>query len=207
MTVAEVSRDRGVWTVPNAITLVRLLCVPLFLWLLLGADEAVWAGILLAVLGATDWVDGYVARHFDQGSEIGKVLDPVADRVMLIVAAFALIVDGIVPVWVGVLVLAREVIVGGATLALAAAGARRIDVQWVGKAGTLAVMFALPLFVLLDALSPSWIRDLVWVATWSFTVGGLALSYYAAAKYIPLATQALREGRAARTAAGSGGTA
>src|SRR5215469_10801181 len=107
MTVAEISRDRGLWTVSNAITLARLLCVPLFLWLLLGADEPVWAGILLAVLGATDWVDGYIARHFDQGSEIGKVLDPVADRVMLIVAAFALIVDGAVPVWVGVLVLAR----------------------------------------------------------------------------------------------------
>jgi cardiolipin synthase len=207
MTVAEISRDRGLWTVSNAITLARLLCVPLFLWLLLGADEPVWAGILLAVLGATDWVDGYIARHFDQGSEIGKVLDPVADRVMLIVAAFALIVDGAVPVWVGVLVLAREAIVGGATLALAAAGARRIDVQWVGKAGTLAVMFALPLFLLLDALSPSWIRDLVWVATWSFTIGGLALSYYAAAKYIPIAARALREGRAARAAAGSGSTA
>jgi len=207
MTVAEISRDRGLWTVSNAITLARLLCVPLFLWLLLGADEPVWAGILLAVLGATDWVDGYIARHFDQGSEIGKVLDPVADRVMLIVAAFALIVDGAVPVWVGVLVLAREAIVAGATLALAAAGARRIDVQWVGKAGTLAVMFALPLFLLLDALGPSWIRDLVWVATWSFTIGGLALSYYAAAKYVPIAARARREGRAARAAAGSGGMA
>ena len=96
------------------------------------------------MLGATDWVDGYIARHFDQGSEIGKILDPVSDRVMLIAGAVGLLISGDVPLWVGILVLAREAALSVVTLILAAAGARRIDVQWVGKAGTLALMFALP---------------------------------------------------------------
>lgn len=195
MTVPEPLHDRGVWTIPNAISVARLACVPLFLWLLMAEDRLVAAGVLLAVLGATDWVDGWIARHFDQGSEVGKVLDPVADRVLLIAAAVALLVEGIVPVWVGVLVLGREAVISAATLALAAAGARRIDVQWAGKAGTLALMFALPGFVILDALDPGAGRTVLAVVTWTFTIGGLILSYYAAARYVPLARTALREGR------------
>jgi hypothetical protein len=83
-------------------------------------------------------------------------------------------------------------------LALAAAGARRIDVQWAGKAGTLALMFALPGFLLADAVGDSTGRDLLLAATWIFTVGGLALGYWAAAAYVPLARRALREGRTDR---------
>ncbi len=201
MTAPDLAHDRGVWTIPNAISLARLAGIPVFLWLLLGEDRPLAAGILFAVLGATDWVDGYIARHFDQGSEIGKILDPVSDRIMLIAGAVGLILSGDVPVWVGVLVLAREALLSVVTLVLAAAGARRIDVQWVGKAGTLALMFALPLFVLVAELEPSAARDVIEVITWVFTIGGLILSYYAAALYIPLARVALRDGRAAREVA------
>ena len=200
MTVPDIAHDRGIWTIPNAISLARLACVPVFLWLLLGEDRLIAAGILFAVLGATDWVDGYIARHFDQGSEVGKILDPVADRVMLIAGAVGLLASGDVPVWVGVVVLAREAALSVVTLVLAAAGARRMDVQWVGKAGTLALMFALPLFLLVAGLDPSATRDVIEVVTWIFTIGGLALSYYAGALYIPMARTALREGRAAREA-------
>src|SRR4249919_498347 len=201
MTVPDIARDRGVWTIPNAISLARLAGIPVFLWLLLGEDRPLAAGILFAVLGASDWVDGYIARHFDQGSEIGKILDPVSDRVMLIAGAVGLLISGDVPIWVGVVVLAREALLSVVTLVLAVAGARRIDVQWVGKAGTLALMFALPLFVLVDELDPSAARDVIEVVTWLFTIGGLILSYYAAALYIPMARTALRDGRAAREAA------
>ena len=83
-------------TVPNVISLARLACAPVFVWLL-ADDDLLAAAVLLAVLGATDWVDGWIARHFDQGSELGKVLDPVADRILLLVAAVALIVQGSVP--------------------------------------------------------------------------------------------------------------
>jgi cardiolipin synthase (CMP-forming) len=187
-------------TIPNAISLARLACVPWFLWLLLAEDRPVAAAILLGVLGATDWVDGWIARHFDQGSEVGKVLDPTADRVLLVAAAVALIADGRVPAWVGWVVLAREAVISVAVLALAAAGARRIEVQWSGKAGTLALMFALPGFLLVDALADGFGRDLLLIGTWAFTIGGLVLSYWAAAQYIPLARRALEEGRAARAA-------
>lgn len=200
MTAPELAHDRGVWTIPNAISLARLAGIPVFLWLLLAEDRPLAAGILFAVLGATDWVDGYIARHFDQGSEIGKILDPVSDRVMLIAGAVGLLLSGDVPVWVGVVVLAREALLSVVTLVLAAAGARRIDVQWAGKAGTLALMFALPLFVLVAELDPSATRDVIEVITWLFTIGGLILSYYATAVYIPMARTALRDGRAAREA-------
>jgi cardiolipin synthase len=192
-----------VLTVPNVISFGRLLCIPWFLWLLLAQEERIAAAILLAVLGATDWVDGWIARRYDQGTELGKVLDPVADRLLLIAAGVALLIDGAVPIWVGVLVLAREAVISVAVLWLAAAGARRIDVQWVGKAGTLALMFALPGFLLIDALDHGALRDFLIFATWCFTIGGLALSYWAAAGYVPLARQALREGRAARAAGGT----
>jgi cardiolipin synthase (CMP-forming) len=182
-------------TVPNAISLARLACVPVFLWLLWGADRPVAAAVLLAILGAKDWVDGWIARHFDQGSEVGKVLDPTADRVLLVAAVVALLVEGIVPAWVGWLVFVRELVISGAVLALAAAGARRIDVQWAGKAGTLALMIALPGFLLADSIGDGGGRNLLLVVTWGFTLGGLALGYYAALAYVPLARRALRDGR------------
>ena len=194
-------RDRGVWTIPNLISLLRLLAVPWFLWLLLHDDRPIAAGILLAILGATDWIDGYIARHFDQGSKIGQVLDPVADRVLLIAGAVALLIDGSAPRWVLIVVLAREAAISIGTLWLAAKGARHIDVQWVGKAGTLALMFALPMFLWLDHTDPGVGHDVLAVITWTFTIGGLILSYYAAALYIPLARVALRDGRAAREVA------
>lgn len=185
-----------VLTVPNLISLLRLACVPVFLWLLLGIDRPVTAGVLLAVLGATDWVDGWIARHFDQGSEVGKVLDPVADRVLLLAAGVALTIDGSVPLVVGVLVLAREVAISVATVGLALAGARRIDVEWVGKLGTLSLMFAFPAFLLADEASAG--HDALLAAAWAFTVVGLAGSYYATWKYVPQARLALREGRSHR---------
>ena len=186
--------EQRILTVPNLISVARLACVPLFLWLLLARDEKIAAALLLGVLGATDWVDGWIARHFDQASDLGKVLDPTADRILLLCAGVALLIDGSLPLWVGVVVLARELVISVAVLVLAAAGARRMDVQWAGKAGTLALMFALPGFLLADAISE--LRVPILVVTWVFTIGGLALSYYAAIAYIPQARAALREGRA-----------
>jgi cardiolipin synthase len=187
-----------IWTIPNLISVARLLCVPWFLWLLLARDARISAAVLLAILGATDWVDGWIARHFHQGSDLGKVLDPTADRILLVAAGIGLLIDGAVPLWVGLLVLVREALISVAVLVLAAAGARRLDVQWAGKAGTLALMFALPGFLLSDAISNAAASGILLVATWIFTIGGLILSYYAAFTYIPMARGALREGRAAR---------
>jgi cardiolipin synthase len=186
-------------TLPNLVTLVRLACLPLFLWLLFGREDRAAAGWLLAALGATDWVDGYLARHLGQTSELGKVLDPVADRLLFVVGAGGILIDGSVPTWFAVVVLLRETLVGGTTVILAMLGAKRIDVTWWGKAGTFGLMVAFPLFLAANSdLSWSGIADeLAWIAG----IPGLCLSLYAAAIYVPLARRALAEGRAARTAA------
>ncbi|MGP0029353.1 MAG: CDP-alcohol phosphatidyltransferase family protein [Acidimicrobiales bacterium] len=185
-----------VLTAPNVITLVRLLCIPLFLWLLFGAHRQSLAAVLLAGLGATDWVDGYVARRYHQVSTLGKILDPAADRILVGTAVIAIMVYGAVPLWFGLATIAREVLVSVMVLALASLGAARIDVLWVGKAGTFGLMFAYPAFLLSDGTA-AWqgpIRIVAWVAG----LGGLTLAWIAAASYVAPARTAFREGRAAR---------
>ena len=188
--------SRRVLTLPNAITLVRLLCVPLFLYLLFGRHNRYGAAFLLGGLGATDWVDGYLARRLGQVSDLGKILDPTADRILLGVAVISIMVNHSVPLWLGIAVLAREVLVAGSALVLAAAGARRIDVQWVGKAGTLCLMFAFPMF-LVSYSGATW-SEVVRVLAWGFALVGLCFSWYAAITYVPLAKRALADGRAGR---------
>jgi cardiolipin synthase len=176
--------------------MVRLACIPLFLWLLFGPGRQTGAAVLLALLGATDWVDGFVARRFGQVSTFGKVLDPVADRILVVSAVIAIMVYGAVPVWFGVATLAREIVVSGAVLLLASLGAARIDVLWVGKAGTFALMFSYPTFLLGDGTA-GWqgpVRAIAWVTG----IIGLTLAWMAAGSYVPVARQALADGRRAR---------
>jgi cardiolipin synthase (CMP-forming) len=190
-----------VLTLPNLVTAVRLSCLPLFLWLLFAQEDRAAAAWLLAALGATDWVDGYLARHMGQVSELGKILDPVADRLLFLVGAGGILVDGSVPVWFAVVVLLRETLVGATTLVLGALGARRIDVTWFGKAGTFGLMIAFPLF-LASHSDLSW-ADTAGVLAWVAGIPGLALSLYAAVLYVPLARRALAEGRAHRGTTGT----
>ena len=187
-----------VFTAPNGITFVRLACIPLFVWLLFGAHEQTAAAILLAVLGATDWVDGFVARRFHQVSTLGKVIDPLADRVLVGTAVISILVYGAVPLWFGLATIAREVLVSAMVLLLAALGAARIDVLWVGKAGTFGLMFAYPTF-LLGYGDAGW-QEPIRIIGWVTGIVGLTLAWIAAGSYIAPARQALRDGRAARRA-------
>ncbi|MGQ0616674.1 MAG: CDP-alcohol phosphatidyltransferase family protein [Acidimicrobiia bacterium] len=193
-------------TVPNAITVVRLACLPIFLYLLFGRDNRAAAAWLLAVLGATDFLDGFIARRFKQVSELGKVLDPVADRLLFFVGIGGVLIDGSIPLWFALLVLARETIVSVVTVALAALGAARIDVNWWGKLGALLLMFAVPWF--LGAESTVSYADACEVGAYAVGIPGLLVSYYSAALYVPAARRALGEGRSARsgsTGVGSSG--
>jgi cardiolipin synthase len=194
--VATTTADR-VLTVPNVLSAVRLGCIPVFLWLLFVQENRMAAGILLGALGATDWVDGYIARHFDQVSDLGKVLDPTADRLLFIVCVGAIIIDGSAPLVFSILVVAREVLVGGALVVLTAFGMKRFDVSWFGKAGTFGLMFAFPLFLMGSAGNAA-LNDFLWTCGWLAGIPGLLLSYYAAITYIPTMRRALAEGRAAR---------
>ena len=184
-----------IWTIPNVLSVIRLLLIPVFVYLLFGRDNRAAAASLLGFLGATDWVDGYIARHFDQTSTLGKILDPTADRLLLIVGVGAIIIDGAIPWWIAVLVLVREGAVAIAAIVLAVLGARRIDVTWYGKAGTFGLMFAAPLF-LASKSTVGW-HPLAHVLAWVCVVPALVFGYIAALQYIPLGRRALREGRAA----------
>jgi cardiolipin synthase len=194
----EPSSDR-ILTIPNVITAARLSLLPVFVWLLFAKDDRSSAAYLLAVIGTTDFFDGYIARHFHQVSDLGKVLDPVADRLLFFVGGGCILVDGSIPTWFAVAVLAREVLISAATLGLAAAGARRIDVTWFGKAGAFALMMSIPFFLGSHASDLGWqeqAEDLAWVTG----LPGLALYWYSLLLYVPMGLRALREGRADRAA-------
>ncbi len=193
------SGDQRILTIPNVISFVRLCLIPVFVWLLLGRDDRRSAVYLLSALGATDWVDGWIARRFDQGSTLGKVLDPIADRLLLAAGIGAILIDGSVPRWLGIVVVAREVLISLAVVVVAALGARRIDVQWAGKAQTMGWMIVFPLF-LASRCGFSWSRwadDLAWI----LAIPTLGFMVYASVTYVPIARRALSEGRAARLAA------
>ena len=179
------------FTVPNAITLVRLLFVPVFVWLLFSNDDRVSAAVLLAVLGSTDWVDGWFARRFDQVSEFGKLFDPSADRLMMLTVVIATWIDGSVPWWFAGLTLIREALVTLVALGLGVLGVERFDVTWWGKTGTFFLMFAYPL--LLGGASTIGGAEVLRILGWLCGVPGLAISWYAAAGYVPIAREALAD--------------
>jgi cardiolipin synthase len=194
---ADASEDR-VLTVPNLITVIRLSCLPVFVWLLFGRDDRGTAALLLAALGITDWVDGYIARRWHQVSTVGKVLDPVADRLLFFVGVGCIIIDDSVALWFAVAVLVRELLITAATLGLAALGGRRIDVTWFGKAGTFGLMVAFPSFL---ASHSEWVTaDFFGVLGWLSGIPGLIFSWYSAVLYVPMGRQALRDGRAGSAA-------
>lgn len=184
-------------TIPNVISVVRLACLPLFLYLLLVRHHRTGAAGLLAGLGVSDFVDGYIARRWNQISDLGKILDPVADRLLFFVGVGGILVAGAVPVWFALAVFVREVAVAGTTVVIGLLGARRADVTWFGKAGTFGLMWAFPLF--LSAHSTFGWRDTALILAYVSGIPGLVFSYVAWAQYGPIGMRALREGRSART--------
>jgi cardiolipin synthase (CMP-forming) len=186
-------------TVPNLFTLLRLLCLPLFLYLLLGRDDRAAAALLLVSLGATDWVDGYLARRLGQVSEFGKKFDPTVDRLLFIVALLAIIYDGAAPRWFCIAVLARELLVG-VTVAVATVcfSMARFDVTWLGKLATGLLMGAVPAFVM--GSSDVAVHVLFTAVGWAVGIPGLVLSWYTAVRYVPQIRRSVAIGRAQRAA-------
>jgi cardiolipin synthase (CMP-forming) len=194
----DTTREDRVLTAANAVTTLRFAGVGVFCWLLFADGQQTAAAILLGVLGATDWVDGQLARRLHQVSRIGKILDPAVDRVLVGTAVIAVIVHGAVPLWFGLLTVVREAVISATVLVLAALGARRIDVLWIGKAGTFGLMVAYPGFLISHGTA-GWqqpFHDAAWVAGGA----GIVLAWFAAIAYLVPARRALAEGRAARRA-------
>ena len=188
----------GIWTVPNAFTLVRLLLLPVFLYVLFVLENRAAAALLLGGLSATDWVDGYLARRLGQVSEFGKVFDPTVDRLLFVVATIAIIIDGSIPLWFALAVLFREIAVG-LMMAVATVVYKmpRIDVTYLGKVATFLLMFAVPGFLMGNSDIAG--ADAFQVAAWLVGIPGLILSYWTGIAYIPQVRRAVAEGAAARS--------
>ena len=195
----EADTDRIV-TIPNVMSLIRLLCIPLFLYLLFGRDNLAGAAWLMGGLGATDWVDGYIARRFNQVSKLGKVLDPTADRLMFIVGLIGIIVYGVSPLWFFWLVLIRETVFGGTVVVATAFGMKPFDVTWWGKMATFLLMLALPGLML--GQSDFRFKLPFQIGGWMAGIPGLIISYWIAITYVPVIRKNLREGRAERALKG-----
>ena len=182
LTVADETR---VLTVPNALSVLRLAGVPLFLWLLLAGDHGgddVWAIIVLALGGITDWADGKLARLLDQYSRLGELLDPAADRLYILAALVGLGVRGVVPWWgVGLLVL-RDLVLALGLPVLRRRGYGPPPVVYLGKAATFLLLWTFPL--LLGGLQEGWFADLCRPTGWAFAVWGTALYLYTGALYL-----------------------
>jgi cardiolipin synthase len=167
-----------VLTLPNALSLVRILLIPAFVLLLVDPDSRLAGFLLLGAVVSTDWVDGVIARRTGQVTELGKLLDPLADRLALAAALITFVVLDLFPLWAALVVLGRDALVLGAAVWLALTGGPRIDVRPIGKIATFTLMWGIPAIAWGNAGLPA--DDFVLVLGWVwFPVG--ALEYYAAA--------------------------
>lgn len=173
-------RADRVLTVPNAISVLRLLLVPVFAWLILERQDLA-ALAVLAVAGFTDWLDGVIARRFDQGSRLGQVLDPAADRLYILVTLVLLAWRDVVPWWLVVALVGRDVLLAGLLPVLARHGYGPLPVNFVGKAGTFALLYAFPLLLL--ARWDGAVGDVAYAAGWAFAWWGVALYWLAGVMY------------------------
>lgn len=158
----EAVSDR-VLTVPNLVSFLRVLLVPVFWWVLLGRDDIRGAAALMLVIGTTDWIDGYLARRLRQVSKLGKVLDPVADRLMIASAVVGGLIADVLPAVIVWPLIAREILMGLVTLYLVSRGAGSLDVRYLGKFATFILYGAIPAFYLAAAdVLPEVLLPLAW---------------------------------------------
>lgn len=193
----EVVTDR-VLTIPNALSLLRLLGVPVFLYLALGPQADGWALAVLATGAATDYLDGKIARALGQTSRLGQLLDPAADRLYIAATAIALTVRGIVPLWLVLALLGRDLVLAPSILVLRRHGYGPLPVHFLGKAATFNLLYAFPLLLLGDGSGD--LAALARVVGWAFTVWGTALYWWAGLLYLD---QVRRIARSARDGAGT----
>lgn len=180
------------WTIPNAVSALRLAAVPLFVWLLFGLGDRGAAAWTLAALGATDWVDGYLARRLDQVSELGKILDPIADRLALVVGVGGIVIDGSAPLVMAGLLLVREAIVSILMTARTVLRRPTPPVNRMGKTGTFFAYFAFPMW--LGGNSSLSYAGLLGVLAWVFAVPGVVAGWVSLLQYIRVDAGAAGQG-------------
>lgn len=180
----------NVWTIPNGISFVRLLLVPLFLYLLFGRDNPAGAGWLLGFIGATDWVDGYLARKLDQVSELGKFLDPLADRLAVAVAVIGGLISGDLPAWFAIAIIVREALIALGALWVGVAAGTKLEVRQMGKLATLLLYLAVAWFFVGNGTPVDWLVTGAWIVG----VPGLILYYLVGFQYFQDARRLVADG-------------
>ena len=179
--------NAGIFTIPNLVSVVRLALIPI-LWWWMASDRVAAAGWLLGIIGATDWIDGYLARRLNQVSEVGKFLDPLADRIAVAVAVIGGLVFDILPAWFAWAIIIREAIIGVGALAIAARARAKLDVRQLGKLAT-ALLYGSVAWYFVGKGTP--FDPLVWLA-WATGIPGLILYYVVGYQYLQDALGLLR---------------
>ena len=175
--------DAGPWTVPNALSALRLLGVPLFLWLLLGQHADLAAILVLVASSFTDWLDGVLARKLGQLSAIGAFLDPLADRLYILATLVGLVLRQVIPWWLAAIIVGRDLLlVVGTGPGLRRRGYIALPVHYLGKAATFALLYAFPL--LLIGTYRGTVADIARPIAWAFTIWGTVLYVWAGVIYV-----------------------
>jgi cardiolipin synthase len=179
-----------VLTVPNLLSLFRIAGVPVFLWLVLGPEADGWALVVLMLSGISDYFDGKLARKWGQVSPLGRLLDPAADRLYIVAVVVALAMRDIVPVWLAVVLLSRDIFLAMFYPALRRRGYGPLPVHFLGKAATFNLLYAFPLLLLGDGTGA--VATLADVFGWAFAVWGTCLYWWAGILYVVQVRQLLR---------------
>lgn len=190
-TPGAASSSSRVLTVPNLISLVRLALVPLFLVLIVQGEDLAALGVLV-VAGVSDWADGVIARRFDQTSDLGRVLDPAADRLYIAAAVGGLAWREVIPWWLVALLVLRELTVAATFPGLRRRGYGPLPVHLVGKAGTALLMYAFPLLLLTSV--DGVLGTFAWTVGWAVAIWGVALYWLAGVLYLVQYRRVLRGG-------------
>jgi cardiolipin synthase len=168
-------------SVPNMLSILRLLLVPVFLWLLI-ADQFLVAFLVLMFASFTDWLDGFIARKFNQITSLGKVLDPSADRLFILATLIGLTVNEIIPAWLAIVIVARDVLLLIGYPISASHGYGPLPVHFLGKAATFALLYALPLLLLADVWPSA--EAVILPLAWGFAYWGIGLYWVAGFVYL-----------------------
>jgi len=175
------ARTDRVLTLPNALSVLRLAGVPLFLWLVLGPEEDAWALVVLMLSGVTDFLDGWLARKLDQQSALGQILDPVADRLYILAVVVGLALREIIPWWLALSLPLRDLLLWALVPLLRTRGYSALPVHFLGKAATFNLLYAFPLLLLGDG--DGVLATLAQVFGWAFTLWGIGLYWWAGILY------------------------
>lgn len=188
--------ESKILTIPNLLSLLRLLGIPVYFWLIANERFGMAVGLLF-VAGATDYLDGKIARAFNQGSRIGELLDPAVDRLYILAILLSFLQLGLMPSWIVVVILFRDLFLGGLLIVMRRFAIAPFKVTYLGKAATFNLLYAFPL-LLLTKIDERWISDLAFIFGWAFSSWGIALYLVTGISYALLGARAVVQARTSR---------